>query len=180
MKDKEKQIEEMAYIIENAFKVYFGANDLVEPEDFPYQAKDLAKELLEHYQVVDKDSVVLSREEFDKLGIAIETIQEWETQNGQPKLVKEKKTVKRIPLDIREIQMEEMKGTIKQLSNKVEMYQRLLDEMGDKLGLIRKETVEKILFDLVGHTFECDGWTYTVDVDDVKWLADKYKVEIKE
>lgn len=44
----------------------------------------------------------------------------------------------------------------------------------------RKETAEKILFDLVGHTFECDGWTYTVDVDDVKWLADKYNVEIKE
>lgn len=83
--NKEKQIEEMSKIIENAFKVYFGANDLVEPEDFPYQAKDLAKELLEHYQPkIPKDSVVntptiqceaysqndlvvLSREEFDRL-----------------------------------------------------------------------------------------------------------------
>jgi hypothetical protein len=69
---KHKQIEEMAYIIENAFKVYFGANDLVDPEDFPYQAKDLAKELLEHYQVVDKDSVVLSMEEYEILTKDIE------------------------------------------------------------------------------------------------------------
>lgn len=89
MNNKEKQIEEMAYIIENAFKVYFGANDLVEPEDFPYQAKDLAKELLEHYQpklpedsVVqptvqsysthDNDLVVLSREEYDNLRLQIQ------------------------------------------------------------------------------------------------------------
>ena len=64
---REKQINEMAKIIENAFKVYFGANDLVEPEDFPYQAKDLAKELLEHYQPkLPEDSVVLSREEYEK------------------------------------------------------------------------------------------------------------------
>ena len=73
MENKEKQIEEMSYIIENTFKVYFGANDLVEPEDFPYQAKDLAKELLEHYQPkIDKDSVVLSREEYDNLRLQIQ------------------------------------------------------------------------------------------------------------
>lgn len=73
MENKEKQIEEMAYIIENAFKVYFGANDLVEPEDFPYQAKDLAKELLEHYQPkIPEDSIVLSREEYDNLKLEIQ------------------------------------------------------------------------------------------------------------
>ena len=64
MENKEKRVEEMSHIIENAFKVYFGANDLVEPEDFPYQAKDLAKELLEYYQPkLPEDSVVLSTEE---------------------------------------------------------------------------------------------------------------------
>ena len=61
MENKEKRVEEMANIIENAFKVYFGANDLVEPEDFPYQAKDLAKELLRYYQPkLPEHSVVLS------------------------------------------------------------------------------------------------------------------------
>ena len=83
IEEREKQIEEMAYIIENAFKVYFGANDLVEPEDFPYQAKDLAKELLEHFQsklpedsvvqptiqsysTQDNDLVVISKKEYEK------------------------------------------------------------------------------------------------------------------
>jgi phage pi2 protein 07 len=69
-----------------------------------------------------------------------------------------------------------------------EEYKQLLDNairvdveyLYNELAKASKETAEKILFDLVGHTFECDGWTYTVDVDDVKWLADKYKVEIKE
>ena len=45
---------------------------------------------------------------------------------------------------------------------------------------VRKETVEKILNDLVGHTFEDDGWTWTVSKEDIQWLADEYKVEIKE
>ena len=68
MENKEKRVEEMAYIIENAFKVYFGANDLVEPEDFPYQAKDLAKELLEYYQPkLPEDSVVLPKSEYQRL-----------------------------------------------------------------------------------------------------------------
>jgi hypothetical protein len=44
----------------------------------------------------------------------------------------------------------------------------------------RKETAEKIFEELVGHTFEDDGWTWTVSKEDIQWLAEKYKVEIKE
>ena len=115
MIDKEKQIEEMVNIIENAFKVYFGANDLVEPEDFPYQAKDLAKELLEHYQPkLPQDSVVLSREEYERGIIQIGYIEELE---------KDKKTYQEINL---------------KLLNKIE-------ELELKLKQERKETVKKII-----------------------------------
>ncbi len=44
----------------------------------------------------------------------------------------------------------------------------------------RKETAREILVELIGHTFECEGWSYRVDVEDVKWLADKYGIEIGE
>lgn len=54
--------------------------------------------------------------------------------------------------------------------------------LGFKTGkqISRKETAEKILNELVGHTFEDDGWTWTVSKEDIQWLADKQGVEIKE
>lgn len=63
-----KQIEKMANIIENSFKVYFGANDLVDPEDFQEQAKDLAQELLKCYQPnLSEDNMIISRQEYEAL-----------------------------------------------------------------------------------------------------------------
>ena len=63
-----KQIEKMANIIESSFKVYFGANDLVDPEDFPEQAKDLAQELLKCYQPkLSEDHMIISRKEYEAL-----------------------------------------------------------------------------------------------------------------
>jgi hypothetical protein len=41
----EKNIEEMAEVIESELKVYFGAGDVVAPEDFPYQARGIAESL---------------------------------------------------------------------------------------------------------------------------------------
>ena len=63
-----KQIEKMANIIESSFKVYFGSNDLVDPEDFPEQAKDLAQELLKCYQPkLSEDHMIISRKEYEAL-----------------------------------------------------------------------------------------------------------------
>lgn len=41
----DEKIEEMAEGIESELKVYFGAGDVVAPEDFPYQARGIAKSL---------------------------------------------------------------------------------------------------------------------------------------
>lgn len=43
-----------------------------------------------------------------------------------------------------------------------------------------KETAKEILEKLVGHTFEDDGWTWTVSKEDIQWLANKYGVEVEE
>ena len=61
MKDKEKQIEEMAKMLNKLFIPYIGyTNDFMRLE--------IAEELLKYYQPkIDKDSVVLSREEYEKL-----------------------------------------------------------------------------------------------------------------
>lgn len=44
----------------------------------------------------------------------------------------------------------------------------------------RKETAREILKDLVGHTMEDDGWSWTVNKEDIQWLAEKYDVEVEE
>ena len=66
--EKYKQIEEMAKVIEVCLKIHFGAGDIVEPEDFPYQAKDIAQEIVNKGWIKPaKDSVALSREEYAEL-----------------------------------------------------------------------------------------------------------------
>lgn len=45
----------------------------------------------------------------------------------------------------------------------------------------RKEMAKEILKELMGHTFENDGWTWTiVSKDDILWLAEKYGVKVEE
>lgn len=58
-----------------------------------------------------------------------------------------------------------------------EKLARIIDNAKEKGS---KETAEKILNELVGHTLEDDGWHWTISKGDIQWLADKYKVEIKE
>jgi hypothetical protein len=60
----------------------------------------------------------------------------------------------------------------------LEMKRDMINNTQYKRG--SKETAKKILNELVGHTFEDDGWTWTVSKEDIQWLAEKYKVEIKE
>lgn len=59
-------------------------------------------------------------------------------------------------------------------------YDRIVKDFNKAYDLGVKETAEKILKELVGHTFEDDGWTWTVSKEDIQWLADKHKVEINE
>lgn len=47
-----------------------------------------------------------------------------------------------------------------------------------KANEVRKETAKEILQDLIGHTFENDGWTWMITKEDVQFLAEKFGVEI--
>ncbi len=62
------------------------------------------------------------------------------------------------------------------MQNEIEAKKAIVDLVNQA----RKETAREILIELIGHTFECEGWSYRVDVEDVKWLADKYGIEIGE
>lgn len=77
---------------------------------------------------------------------------------------------RKLPKDSVVLTTEELKDMVKARTKCVE----------NAIIRTRKETAEKILNDLVGHTFEDDGWTWTVSKEDIQWLADEYKVEIKE
>ena len=52
---------------------------------------------------IPENAVVLTREEFENLGLVVETVQEYESQNGQPVLVKERKVVKKSQTDFVEL-----------------------------------------------------------------------------
>lgn len=150
MKDKEKQINEMAKDIRSWDDCYDENGDI-----------NLDYTLQEHlyvlgYRKLPKDSVVLSREELQEIIVKAK--------------VKEREKISELKKEIKEL------------------YKLLIQEKegsfwdGVNEGILKgsKETAEKILNDLVGHTFEDDGWTWTVSKEDIQWLADKHKVEIKE
>ena len=99
--DKQKQIEGMAKIIlEKAFENYETSGSVeidTEVRQTCYCAFLVYCEALYNAgcRILTENAVVLTREEFDKLGLALETVQEYETENGQLKLVKERKTVRK-------------------------------------------------------------------------------------
>jgi hypothetical protein len=74
MKDKEKQIEEMAKEIESAKRdIWASVTTRKEDEDYLWHSRRIAEHLTSlDYQKVDKDSVVLSREEYDNLKLEIQ------------------------------------------------------------------------------------------------------------
>ena len=53
----DEKIEEMAEGIESELKVYFGAGDVVAPEDFPYQARGIAESLAKKGYRKESDTV---------------------------------------------------------------------------------------------------------------------------
>lgn len=52
------------------------------------------------YRKVPECAIILTKEEYDKLGLFEETVQEYKSDKGQPVLVKEQKTLKKYPTDI--------------------------------------------------------------------------------
>ena len=40
--------------------------------------------------------------------------------------------------------------------------------------------VKAVLKDLIGHQLNDDGWTWTISMNDIQFVIDKYKVEISE
>lgn len=109
--DKQKQIEEMARTTCNYNAKNFescvecikggllSCDRLVQAEKL-YNAG---------YRKIPEGAVVLTREEFESLGLVVETVQEYESQNGQPVLVKERKVVKKLQTDFTELLNQEIR-----------------------------------------------------------------------
>ena len=86
---KQEQIEEMAKIVDEMYNVYTTtANDIA---DGLYNAG---------YRKIQDGTVVLTNEEYDKLGLFEETVQEYKSDNGQLVLVKEQKKLQKYSTDI--------------------------------------------------------------------------------
>lgn len=143
------------------------------------------KQMAEHfynlgYRKLLKDSVVLSKEKYENLGLVVETIQEYETVNGQPKLVNEKKIVKKLKTDftdllnqeIRELQIaqaskETAEKFFKELKTRLKDCPEVIEE-----GYNVQNSVD-YFEDIIGYDKFC--------VDEIiKELAKQFGVEIKE
>ena len=112
---------------------------------------DIAKDLTKlNYRKLPKDSVLLSKEDYEEY------------------------------IELRNSEIGELVKENKQLGTQCLEWMKLYHNQLNKTKEARKETAEKILNELVGHTFEDDGWTWTVSKEDIQWLADKHKVKIKE
>ena len=109
MTDKE-MIEEIAREIH--FN-YWGTCAKDSCADCPHNVHNICKDKIIAEKLYNKlfseGSVVLSREEYENLGLAVETIQEYECVNGQPKLIKEKKLVKKLKTDFVDLLNQEIR-----------------------------------------------------------------------
>ena len=86
---KQEQIEEMAKIVDEMYNVYTTTAD------------DIAEGLYNAgYRKIQDGTVVLTNEEYDKLGLFEETVQEYKSDNGQLVLVKEQKKLQKYSTDI--------------------------------------------------------------------------------
>lgn len=117
---KKQEIEEMANDIKSSLGLHLGKTIL-----YPYIAQDL---YACGYRKIPENAVVLNREEYERLGLVEETVQEYESVNGQPVLVKERKEVKKIPTDIAEFIR---KKTAEKFAEKVKEIKIRLDLIGN-------------------------------------------------
>lgn len=140
--DKQKQIEEIArttcnYNAENFESCVECTKGWLLSCDRLVQAEKLYKA---GYRKIPENAVVLTREEFESLGLVVETVQEYESQNGQPVLVKERKVVKKLQTDFTELLNQEIREL--------------------QLAQTRKETAEKFAerLKLKLKELELGGW----------------------
>lgn len=99
--NKQEQIEEMA-------KEIFNSSIAISAVDLAYGLTDnddhfhrLAKYLYNTgYRKISDGTVVLTNEEYDKLGLFEQTVQEYKSDNGQLVLVKEQKKLQKYSTDI--------------------------------------------------------------------------------
>jgi hypothetical protein len=160
--DKRKEIEEMAKEL----------HDLI--LDTPFNGTEascdkIAEELLKHYQPkIPENAVVLTREAYENLGVYEETVQEYGcNENGQPILTKERTTIKKLPPDLIEFVRAEMEtkyaDKLNNLSNKIRLYQGLLDDMNG----VRKKTAEKFSEKLKEALFDLGNVVTEKDIDEI-------------
>lgn len=135
MTDKE-MIEEMKRTLEMA---------MCEELPFIDTCEMGAKALFEKgYRKIPENAVVLTREEFDNLGLVLETVQEYESdEKGQPILVKERKTVKKLRTDFTELLNQEIRELQIEKRARIEILETLLD-LEDSKGVITLTTRELI------------------------------------
>ncbi len=124
------------------------------------QKQEIAQALYEKCYRNCKDKVVLSREEYENLGLVVETIQEYETVNGQPKLINEKKIVKKLKTDFTDLLNQEIREL--------------------QIAQARKETAEKFAQALL-QELELLGYDESdFSVMAVKVLAKQFGMEVEE
>jgi hypothetical protein len=154
MDNKDKIIKEMAKIIGHCYCDKECQNKCAYCD---ISSLNEAKKLYENgFRKLPEDSVVLSKEELQEIIVKAK--------------VKEREKISELKKEIKEL-------------NKLLLAEKegsFWDGVNEGILKGSKETAEKIFEELVGHTFEDDGWTWTVSKEDIQWLAEKYKVEIKE
>ena len=110
--NREEQIAEIAKIIDEMYWVYDTT------------AGEIAEGLYDAgYRKIPENAVVLTKEEYDKLGLFEETVQEYKSDNGQLVLVKEQKKLQKYSTDIADfIRKETAKEILSKLNALMEQY----------------------------------------------------------
>ena len=152
--DKKQQIEEMAKIVDEMYNVYTTTAD------------DIAEGLYNTgYRKIQDGAVVLTNEEYDKLGLFEETVQEYKSDNGQLVLVKEQKKLQKYSTDIADFIRKE---TAKEIFQKVVNICRKEEDFQD--GTVNTQ-LEPLYFGIM------NGCAFIRN--EVKELAEQYGVEVK-
>ena len=152
---KQEQIEEMAKIVDEMYNVYTTTADDI--ADGLYNAG---------YRKIQDGTVVLTNEEYDKLGLFEETVQEYKSDNGQLVLVKEQKKLQKYSTDIADFIRKE---TAKEIFQKVVNICRKEEDFQD--GTVNTQ-LEPLYFGIM------NGCAFIRD--EVKELAEQYGVEVEE
>ena len=152
---KQEQIEEMAKIVDEMYNVYTTTAD------------DIAEGLYNAgYRKIQDGTVVLTNEEYDKLGLFEETVQEYKSDNGQLVLVKEQKKLQKYSTDIADFIRKE---TAKEIFQKVVNICRKEEDFQD--GTVNTQ-LEPLYFGIMNGCAFIRG--------EVKELAEQYGVEVEE